>query len=144
MLDYRECVFFFQAEDGIRDYKVTGVQTCSLPICRLLHLRVFEKFRILLRLVIEATLRLFHGGGLAIDFRGSLPQGGLLVRDRLLAGNEFGLPVLERATLALELLVDPRRIFVALAELALQGLDLDLLLADFLLLRENLRLPILQ
>src|SRR5205807_5723834 len=29
-------VFFFQAEDGIRDYKVTGVQTCALPIlwCR--------------------------------------------------------------------------------------------------------------
>src|SRR5256885_6053388 len=28
------CVFFFffQAEDGIRDYKVTGVQTCALPI----------------------------------------------------------------------------------------------------------------
>src|ERR1039457_1241947 len=24
---------FFQAEDGIRDYKVTGVQTCALPIC---------------------------------------------------------------------------------------------------------------
>src|ERR1022692_5071277 len=23
--------FFFQAEDGIRDYKVTGVQTCALP-----------------------------------------------------------------------------------------------------------------
>src|SRR5688500_20060162 len=31
--------FFFQAEDGIRDYKVTGVQTCALPICLLpLHL----------------------------------------------------------------------------------------------------------
>src|SRR5688500_20131149 len=29
------CRFFFQAEDGIRDYKVTGVQTCALPIsCR--------------------------------------------------------------------------------------------------------------
>src|SRR5256885_12705910 len=27
----RDC-FFFQAEDGIRDYKVTGVQTCALPI----------------------------------------------------------------------------------------------------------------
>src|SRR5256885_3207372 len=27
--------FFFQAEDGIRDYKVTGVQTCALPICRI-------------------------------------------------------------------------------------------------------------
>src|SRR6516162_10171723 len=24
--------FFFQAEDGIRDYKVTRVQTCALPI----------------------------------------------------------------------------------------------------------------
>src|SRR5256885_3972228 len=24
--------FFFQAEDGIRDYRVTGVQTCALPI----------------------------------------------------------------------------------------------------------------
>src|SRR5256885_9168417 len=29
--------FFFQAEDGIRDYKVTGVQTCALPIW--VHLR---------------------------------------------------------------------------------------------------------
>src|SRR5256885_11164508 len=28
--------FFFQAEDGIRDYKVTGVQTCALPISVLL------------------------------------------------------------------------------------------------------------
>src|SRR5690348_17673933 len=26
------CVFFFQAEDGIRDGRVTGVQTCALPI----------------------------------------------------------------------------------------------------------------
>src|SRR3989442_5231503 len=25
--------FFFQAEDGIRDADVTGVQTCALPIC---------------------------------------------------------------------------------------------------------------
>src|SRR5256885_10565520 len=30
--DGRGAVFFFQAEDGIRDYKVTGVQTCALPI----------------------------------------------------------------------------------------------------------------
>src|SRR5215213_5053580 len=29
------CVFFFfQAEDGIRDWSVTGVQTCALPISR--------------------------------------------------------------------------------------------------------------
>src|SRR5205823_8233609 len=30
-----QCIwcFFFQAEDGIRDKLVTGVQTCALPIC---------------------------------------------------------------------------------------------------------------
>src|SRR3712207_7315804 len=28
------CFFFFQAEDGIRDIGVTGVQTCALPILR--------------------------------------------------------------------------------------------------------------
>ena len=30
-------VFFFQAEDGIRDSPVTGVQTCALPIFRLVR-----------------------------------------------------------------------------------------------------------
>src|SRR2546421_4824656 len=29
------CFFFFQAEDGIRDLIVTGVQTCALPISEL-------------------------------------------------------------------------------------------------------------
>src|SRR5256885_3559489 len=33
-LSARRSFFFFQAEDGIRDYKVTGVQTCALPISR--------------------------------------------------------------------------------------------------------------
>src|SRR5690606_3821037 len=28
------CLFFFRAEDGIRDFHVTGVQTCALPILR--------------------------------------------------------------------------------------------------------------
>ena len=33
---YYVVFFFFQAEDGIRDWSVTGVQTCALPIwCRL-------------------------------------------------------------------------------------------------------------
>src|SRR5207253_5683586 len=31
-LVYIRCFFFFQAEDGIRDGHVTGVQTCALPI----------------------------------------------------------------------------------------------------------------
>src|SRR6266699_6446128 len=30
--DIHESIFFFQAEDGIRDADVTGVQTCALPI----------------------------------------------------------------------------------------------------------------
>src|SRR5436309_10950703 len=29
--------FFFQAEDGIRDFHVTGVQTCALPILKALR-----------------------------------------------------------------------------------------------------------
>src|SRR5699024_12135805 len=29
---YMFMIFFFQAEDGIRDRNVTGVQTCALPI----------------------------------------------------------------------------------------------------------------
>src|SRR2546430_3426738 len=35
-IDFKRCsvyvIFFFQAEDGIRDLTVTGVQTCALPI----------------------------------------------------------------------------------------------------------------
>src|SRR2546422_2152098 len=33
MLNCGSHFFFFQAEDGIRDVAVTGVQTCALPIC---------------------------------------------------------------------------------------------------------------
>src|SRR5262249_59804444 len=33
----RVLCFFFQAEDGIRDWSVTGVQTCALPICGHTH-----------------------------------------------------------------------------------------------------------
>src|SRR2546430_12145047 len=33
ILMYHCIFFFFQAEDGIRDLTVTGVQTCALPIC---------------------------------------------------------------------------------------------------------------
>src|SRR3712207_9269630 len=50
------CFFFFQAEDGIRDIGVTGVQTCALPISVIagmgeLHLeiildRLLREFRV--------------------------------------------------------------------------------------------------
>src|SRR5258708_17235657 len=33
-VESEESIFFFQAEDGIRDDLVTGVQTCALPISR--------------------------------------------------------------------------------------------------------------
>src|SRR5699024_12225904 len=41
---YEFCIyFFFQAEDGIRDRNVTGVQTCALPICALEHRLVVQQ-----------------------------------------------------------------------------------------------------
>src|SRR5690606_40545861 len=36
--------FFFQAEDGIRDFHVTGVQTCALPISRTVRTSPVEAF----------------------------------------------------------------------------------------------------
>src|SRR5436305_6334875 len=45
--------FFFQAEDGIRDADVTGVQTCALPIWRLDH-RLPALRRLLLVLALAA------------------------------------------------------------------------------------------
>src|SRR5205085_9496901 len=41
---------FFQAEDGIRDLTVTGVQTCALPICGLRGLGVQRGDRVAIRL----------------------------------------------------------------------------------------------
>src|SRR6266511_5587833 len=49
--------FFFQAEDGIRDFHVTGVQTCALPISKefaLLELFVLHPGRVLDRTTITA------------------------------------------------------------------------------------------
>src|SRR2546426_3237165 len=62
--------FFFQAEDGIRDYKVTGVQTCALPICGARHARAaywvdFEDFAFWR---LEVTDLYFVGGFAAMDW----------------------------------------------------------------------------
>src|SRR6266496_4556591 len=40
MFGFIFCFFFFQAEDGIRDLYVTGVQTCALPILIPIDLRL--------------------------------------------------------------------------------------------------------
>ena len=37
-------LFFFQAEDGIRDRLVTGVQTCALPIFSDLKEKIYEAY----------------------------------------------------------------------------------------------------
>src|SRR5256885_11105574 len=50
------CFFFFQAEDGIRDYKVTGVQTCALPIFSDRRRRPLGETDLLTRLLQEAEL----------------------------------------------------------------------------------------
>src|SRR2546426_7406527 len=49
--------FFFQAEDGIRYYKVTGVQTCALPILR-------------------DTLEMYASGRPTIEYHSSADSGG--------------------------------------------------------------------
>src|SRR3989454_7405662 len=55
-------VFFFQAEDGIRDYKVTGVQTCALPISAQLQI----KGPLPIRLVANWTLAILLAGMVAL------------------------------------------------------------------------------
>src|SRR5262249_62123484 len=59
--------FFFQAEDGIRDWSVTGVQTCALPIFEQpLDVRQMEARR---RLVegVDGVLRSLQRGQLGRD-----------------------------------------------------------------------------
>src|SRR2546430_3235397 len=62
--------FFFQAEDGIRDLTVTGVQTCALPISLDAH---FTKADLMNAYINEIFLgqdgdRAIHGFGLASQF----------------------------------------------------------------------------
>src|SRR2546430_16525130 len=68
---YHSCLFFFffQAEDGIRDLTVTGVQTCALPIS--FTRRAAEELRhrlsgLLGRVADDVTVATFHSLGLAI------------------------------------------------------------------------------
>src|ERR1019366_4324215 len=58
-------LFFFQAEDGIRDWSVTGVQTCALPIyqCRweLTYMALAPRLRIISPWKIDAFREKFPG-----------------------------------------------------------------------------------
>src|SRR5947208_8272358 len=53
------CFFFFQAEDGIRDDLVTGVQTCALPISGLNGLSASVAD---CRLATQKTIRMMPSG----------------------------------------------------------------------------------
>src|SRR5947208_6923995 len=65
--------FFFQAEDGIRDDLVTGVQTCALPICWN-------------RIILQATSKGFVVSGLRAAGPG-LGSVGILVGSKLRVGH---------------------------------------------------------
>src|SRR5438093_7240991 len=72
ILCYLFFFFFFQAEDGIRDWSVTGVQTCALPIFALNDANIFENG------ILDA-FNVTRGGGDAALF------------DRMLSGLNLGL-----------------------------------------------------
>src|SRR5437762_9129500 len=59
-------VFFFQAEDGIRDTSVTGVQTCALPI--------FCTSSVLGRALVETTAEHRRCANEAVETWGSLAR----------------------------------------------------------------------
>src|SRR5256885_5096089 len=65
--------FFFQAEDGIRDYKVTGVQTCALPIWRGRSAQEIRSsgdgLRALGRFAVTASVHAAHHRGAVGGFR---------------------------------------------------------------------------
>src|SRR2546429_5765177 len=79
----RRCIFFFQAEDGIRDVAVTGVQTCALPIYAgnaLDHLRRIP--RVLLPEQLEDAPRVLQGEVVGHIFRQMRRRGGLAIGAR--------------------------------------------------------------
>src|SRR3712207_8490677 len=86
--------FFFQAEDGIRDIGVTGVQTCALPICFFEGLAVFagdeggEFVKVFFEegLVAEEDRGALRGGGAGPVVEG--PGGGVRMGER--RGGEGG------------------------------------------------------
>src|SRR5690606_20364374 len=65
--------FFFQAQDGIRDFHVTGVQTCALPICRLDVERAMG---------IEPTLAAWEAAVLPLNYARAWPQSKPMRRGR--------------------------------------------------------------
>src|SRR5438132_2670625 len=66
---YRVPWFFFQAEDGIRDHCVTGVQTCALPISIVVNPVDTDATPRMTRLVTRAGIPLVYVNRLPADKR---------------------------------------------------------------------------
>src|SRR5438093_3208104 len=76
--------FFFQAEDGIRDWSVTGVQTCALPIWANLACRSFARD-------INCLYFIAEGAGRDSEHKGAWPLPNRPCYERLTAvGVQFG------------------------------------------------------
>src|SRR5690606_25540257 len=75
--------FFFQAEDGIRDFHVTGVQTCALPILGTTQscvTPVYLKGSIPEAMALVKDLRENHGIFCSIVVYPVIPKGLILLR----------------------------------------------------------------
>src|SRR5699024_8835185 len=78
--------FFFQAEDGIRDRNVTGVQTCALPICGDLQLLAIFSVRA------SSQLKTSQAGGVVDAGRNVLLRDAVSGADRERRVNAAGQP----------------------------------------------------
>src|SRR2546430_5186098 len=61
-------LFFFQAEDGIRDLTVTGVQTCALPILGDCAFSISARHKLKNALMITATIGSLELAGLVATY----------------------------------------------------------------------------
>src|SRR5437667_3563167 len=79
--------FFFQAEDGIRDRDVTGVQTCALPIYEAVQARVGPESRFHANLFTHESAIQVSGPDTSGEVEFVLLQGSEL---RVALGSEIG------------------------------------------------------
>src|SRR5690606_41190510 len=93
-------VFFFQAEDGIRDFHVTGVQTCALPIC--FQRGILFSFEDYLELV-DCTGRISRS-----DKRGAIDEKALPILERL-RSEEHTSELQSRENLVCRLLLEKKK-----------------------------------
>src|SRR5256885_13534255 len=80
--------FFFQAEDGIRDYKVTGVQTCALPISKPDYREEVAGLHRALRKEVRDTMGPWEG--ILDAIQEFMPEDAILVRDVTVPATTWG------------------------------------------------------